>query len=107
MTDLVVTKHPIRPPTHPGAVLREDILPALGISISEFSRKIGVSRQQVHKILAEERGISPEMALRIGKFVGNGAPLWATMQQRFDLWKAENDLSAELSSIHQFNGVIQ
>jgi len=64
---------------------------------------IGVSRQQVHKILAEERGVSPEMALRIGKFVGNGASLWATMQQRYDLWNAENELASELRSIHQFN----
>lgn len=100
MTDYIVNKNPNRTPTHPGAVLREDVLPALGISISEFSRMIGVSRQQVHKILAEERGISPEMALRIGKFVGNGASLWATMQQQYDLWKAENALASELSSIH-------
>ena len=103
MTDYAITRKPARIPTHPGAVLREDVLPAPGISISEFSRKIGVTRQQMHKILAEERGVSPEMALRIGKFVGNGASLWATMQQRYDLWKAENNLSGELRSIHQFN----
>ena len=98
----IVNKKSNRAPTHPGAVLREDVLPSLGISISEFARSIGVSRQQVHKILAEERGITPEMACRIGKFVGNGASLWATMQQHFDLWKAENELARELKSIHQF-----
>ncbi len=54
-----------RQPTHPGEVLREDILPDLGISVTSFSEGIHVSRQTVHKILAEEKGITPAMALKI------------------------------------------
>ncbi|OGI40163.1 MAG: addiction module antidote protein, HigA family [Candidatus Muproteobacteria bacterium RBG_16_62_13] len=91
-----------RPPTHPGELLREDILPAMGIAVSEFARRIGVSRQVVHRILAETHGLTPEMALRIGRFVGNGPRLWLRMQQEFDLWSASRVLKRELSGIEQY-----
>jgi addiction module HigA family antidote len=77
-----------RIPTHPGELLREDTLPALGISVSEAARKLGVSRQMLHKILATKAPITPEMAVRIGKFCGNGPNLWLHMQAAHDLAKA-------------------
>lgn len=56
-----------RSPTHPGAVLREDVLPSLtGMSVSAFARSLGVSRQTLHAVLAERSGVSAEMALRLG-----------------------------------------
>ncbi len=58
-----------REPTHPGAILREDVIPKMGISVSEFARRIGVSRQTLHKILAETDSITPNTALRIGKLI--------------------------------------
>ncbi|MEY2776168.1 MAG: hypothetical protein RLY30_266 [Pseudomonadota bacterium] len=62
-----------RIPTHPGAVLREDVLPSLpGISVSAFARSMGVSRQNLHSVLAERSGVSAEMALRLGRLLGNG-----------------------------------
>jgi addiction module HigA family antidote len=76
-----------RIPTHPGELLREDTLPALGISVSEAARKLGVSRQMLHKILATKAPITPEMAVRIGKFCGNGPNLWLNMQAAHDLAK--------------------
>jgi len=65
-----------RKPTHPGAILREDVLPQLNMSVSAFSRSLGVSRQTLHAVLAERSGISPKMALRLGALLGNGAQLW-------------------------------
>lgn len=91
-----------RPPTHPGELLREDILPAMGISVGEFARRIGVSRQVVHRILAEIHGLTPEMALRIGRFVGNGPGLWLWMHQEFDLRSANRALKRELSWIERY-----
>lgn len=88
-----------RPPTHPGALLREDVLPALGLSVSEAARRLGVSRQMLHDLLAERRSFTPAMALRIGKLAGNGPHLWMSMQQAHDLWHAERELAAELASI--------
>ena len=90
-----------RKPTHPGAILREDILPDLGMSVSAFARNLGVSRQTLHAVLAERSGVSPEMALRLGALLGNGAQLWVDMQSKYDLWHAEDKLHDVLLSIHR------
>ena len=93
-------KRPLkRPPVHPGEVLREDVLPALRLSVSEAARRLGVSRQQLHRVLACTHPITTDMALRIGKFAGNGPELWLRMQQAYDLWYAENRMKNELSRI--------
>lgn len=94
------TKRPLnRPPIHPGEILREDVLPALGISVSEAARKLDISRQQLHRVLSCTHPITTEMALRIGKFAGNGPGLWLRMQQAYDLWYAQQRMKDELSEI--------
>jgi addiction module HigA family antidote len=90
---------PTRAPTHPGAILREDVLPALDMSVSDVAKTLGVSRQQLHRILAETARITPEMALRIGKFCGNGPELWLRMQIACDLWHARRDMARALNHI--------
>lgn len=87
---------PGRCPTHPGEILREDSLPALGLSVAAFARALGVSRQMVHGLLAERSAVSPEMAVRLGAFFGNGPQLWLDMQSRRDLWLAEQRLADRL-----------
>lgn len=99
MAEYTINKRPNREPTHPGAVLRDTVIPAVQVSVSEFARQIGVSRQTLHRILAETHGITPEMALRIGKYVGNGPGIWLRMQQAYDLWHTEKALSDELEKI--------
>lgn len=91
--------NPEREPTHPGEVLREDVLPALGKSVAEAARDLGVSRQTLHAILAGSAGITPGMALRIGKFCGNGPDLWLDMQKAYDLWHAERELADQIARI--------
>jgi len=93
-------KRPLkRSPVHPGEILREDVLPTLGLSVSEAARRLGISRQQLHRVLACTNPITTDMALRIGKFAGNGPNLWLRMQQAYDLWHAENRMKDELSKI--------
>jgi addiction module HigA family antidote len=93
-------KRPLkRPPVHPGEILREDVLPALGLSVSEAARRMGISRQQLHRVLACTHPVTTEMALRIGKFAGNGPGLWLRMQQAYDLWHTEQRMEHELSKI--------
>jgi len=93
-------KRPLkRPPVHPGEVLREDVLPALEISVSEAARRMGFSRQQLHRILACTHPVTTEMALRIGKFAGNGPGIWLRMQQSHDLWHAEKRMRDDLAGI--------
>ena len=89
-------KRPLkRPPVHPGEILREDIA----------ARRLGVSRQQLHRILACTHPITTDMALRIGKFAGNGPGLWLRMQQAYDLWYAEHRLKDDLSKIKTVSSV--
>jgi addiction module HigA family antidote len=66
---------------------------------SRRARQLGVSRQALHAILAERAGISAEMAVRLGKFCGNGPGLWLRMQQAHDLWKAEQAMAEEVKRI--------
>jgi addiction module HigA family antidote len=89
----------VRRPTHPGEVLRDIVLPELGLSISEAARQLGVSRQTLHSIMSGKSAVTAEMALRFGKFCGNGPGLWLRMQQAFDLWEAQSELNGELDKI--------
>ena len=75
------------------------MLPALGLSVSEAARRLGVSRQQLHRVLACTHPITAEMALRIGKLAGNGPGLWLRMQQAYDLLHLEQRLENELARI--------
>lgn len=88
-----------RKPTHPGEVLREDVLPALGLSVSSFARGIGISRSLAHNILKGEKPITPYVALKIAKFTGTSAGLWARMQLNHDLWVKEREEADALENI--------
>jgi addiction module HigA family antidote len=97
--EYVINTRPRRKPTHPGELLREDVFPTLRITVSEAARKLRVSRQTLHRILAGKAGVTPDMAVRLGKFCGNGPGLWLRMQQAYDLWHAEQRLADELTKI--------
>ncbi len=88
-----------RPPTHPGEILREDVLPALRLSVSDAARRLGTTRQTLHRILAETHPVTPEMALRLGKLCGNGPGLWLRLQGGVDLYEAEHRISKDLKKI--------
>jgi antitoxin HigA-1 len=88
-------------PSHPGTILRDDVLPALGLTVTEAARQLGVSRQALHAILAERAAVSPGMAVRLGRFCGNGPELWLRMQVAHDLWHAERKLGREVEKIPQ------
>jgi antitoxin HigA-1 len=82
-------RNPLRRPTRPGAVLREDVLPALGMTQTEFARRLGVSRVSVSELLLEKRALSPEMAARIAKLLHTTPESWLRMQTAVDLWELE------------------
>lgn len=82
-------RDPKRRPTHPGAILREDVLPALEMTQAEFATRLGVSRLTVSELLHEKRGMSPEMAARIGKLLNTTPESWLRMQQTLDLWEVQ------------------
>lgn len=88
-----------RAPSHPGSLLREVVFPAMRVTVAQAAREMGVSRQQLHMILAGNRSVTAEMASRLGKYCGNGAQLWLNMQTSYDLWHAQQALAEELKDI--------
>jgi addiction module HigA family antidote len=82
-------RDPNRKPTHPGAIIREDILPALDITQAQLANHLGVSRLSVSDILLEKRGVSAEMAIRIADAIGGTPESWLRMQEALDLWEAK------------------
>lgn len=78
-----------RKPTHPGAIIREDILPSLNISQTELADRLGVSRRTVSQILHEHRPLTPDMAIRLAHFLGTTPESWLNMQQALDVWELE------------------
>lgn len=87
------------PPVHPGEVLREDVLPAIGKPKAEIARLLGISRQHLHDILEGRKPISVPVALRVGKLCGNGPQLWLSLQQNYDLQIAEGVMADELAKV--------
>lgn len=76
-------------PPHPGEVLRELCLEPLGISVTDAAKALGVSRKTLSAILNGRSGISPEMAIRLGKAFDTSAESWLNQQVQYDLWEAE------------------
>lgn len=82
-----------RQPTHPGQVVRME-LEELGLTVTEAAERLGVSRPTLSAVVNENRSISPRMALKLGRFFGNGTELWMRMQTAHDRWQVENDPEA-------------
>jgi antitoxin HigA-1 len=89
MTEYTAKRNSKRAPTHPGALLREDGIPATGKTRTEIADLLGISRQHLYDILGERKPVSPAIAVRLGKLFGDGAGIWSRMQGAYDTWHAE------------------
>jgi addiction module HigA family antidote len=76
-------------PPHPGEILRELCLEPLGISVTDAAAALGVSRKTLSAILNGRSGISPEMAIRLGKAFDTSPESWMNQQMQYDLRAAE------------------
>ena len=86
-----------RCPTHPGELLREDVIPATGKPKTEIARMLGISRQHLHDILAERKPVSAEIAVRLAKLFGTTPLVWINMQGAYDIWHASRKV--DVSSV--------
>ena len=82
-------RNPGRCPTHPGALLREDIVPAVGRSVREIADLLGISRQHLHAIMAEKKLVLPDVAVLLGRLFGDDPGIWVRMQAAYDTWQAQ------------------
>lgn len=82
-----------RAPVHPGKILRTTVFPELketmGKSVDDVAHDIKVSRQSLYALMAEKRSLTPEMAIKLGHYLGNGPSIWLRMQSAHDIWNAE------------------
>ncbi|MDO9371627.1 MAG: HigA family addiction module antitoxin [Gammaproteobacteria bacterium] len=88
-------RDPKRKPTHPGEVLRKDVLPALDITQTEFANRLGVSRLTVSELLHAKRTLSPDMAVRLSKLLNTTPESWVRMQYAVDLWELTHGKNAK------------
>jgi len=78
-----------RKPTHPGEVLREDVIIPLGLTVTEAAKRLGVTRKTLSALINCKASLSPEMAVRVGKATKTTPESWLYMQAKLDLWIAE------------------
>ena len=71
-------------PCHPGSLIKADI-DELGLSIVEAAKGLGISRQQLHSVIAGRASVTPEMAIRLEKALGSTADTWLSVQMNYDL----------------------
>jgi addiction module HigA family antidote len=88
------------PPPHPGEVLREDILPALNMTVTELANHLSVKRQTLSPLIHGRRAVSVEMAQCLGKAFGNGARFWLALQIQYEIWHAEQERPVDVAPLN-------
>jgi antitoxin HigA-1 len=96
---MIVNKNKGLPPTHPGELLREEILPAAGLTQEALAIRIGVSRRTINEILGEKRSVSADMAHRLARVFNTTPEFWLGLQLDVDLWKARQTANLEYARI--------
>ncbi len=82
-------------PVHPGEIIKEDCIEALGLSVTQAAKGLGVARSTLSKVLNGRAAVSPEMAVKLGEAFGTGPGIWIRLQAAYDLWHAEQTVSLE------------
>jgi addiction module HigA family antidote len=78
-------------PPHPGETLKEDVLPALGLTVTEAAEQLGVARVTLSRMITGHSAISADMAIRLAQWLGGSAEIWLRLQLQYDLWHAEKN----------------
>lgn len=87
------------PPIHPGEILREEFLKPLGITAYSVAAAINVPRTRIERLAREEKPVTADAALRLGRYFKTGAAFWMNIQARFDIETAEDELAAEIDKL--------
>jgi addiction module HigA family antidote len=75
-------------PPHPGEILKEDVIDAIGLSVTEAAQRLAISRVALSRVLNGKAGISPDLAVRLEQAGASTAQAWVAMQANYDLWQA-------------------
>lgn len=86
-------------PPHPGEILKEDVLPELGLTVGAFAAHLGITRPHLSKLLNRHAGITAEMDIRISEALDQPPGMWLRMQAAYDLWQAEQQPRQPVASL--------
>ncbi len=101
-----MTNRRTRKPTHPGELIREDLLPETGLSQTQLANLMGVSRRTISEIVHERRRVTPDIAFRLAKVFNSTPEMWLNMQQAVDLWEARTNHGNEYEKIRSIQEAI-
>jgi antitoxin HigA-1 len=91
-----MTKSEKLPPVHAGEILREDFMKPLGITMNRLALDLHVPVTRIAEIVHERRGITPDTALRLGRYFGTSARFWLNAQASFELEVAQDELQKKI-----------
>lgn len=95
-----------RQPTHPGVILREEFISALGLTQAEVAQSLKTTFRTVNEIINGKRNVSPDMALRLARFFGTSEELWLNLQDQYDLYKAREKGKDVLNKIRPYKATV-
>ena len=90
-------------PPHPGEVLRDGVFMGSNITVTDFAKRLGVTRVALSNLLNGKSGVSASMAIRLAAALGGSAESWLHMQANYELWHAEKSLKAVAAKIERLN----
>lgn len=88
-------------PPHPGETLKEDVLPALGLTVTQAAEQLGVARVTLSRMINGRAAISADMAIRLAQWLGGSAEIWLRLQLQYDLWHAEKNSKIKIKPAQQ------
>jgi len=88
-------------PPHPGETIKEDVLPALGLTVTEAAEQLGVARVTLSRMINGHAAISADMAIRLAQWLGGSAEIWLRLQLQYDLWHAEKNSKIKVKPAQQ------
>jgi addiction module HigA family antidote len=88
-------------PPHPGETLKEDVLPALGLTVTLAAEQLGVARVTLSRMINGRAAISADMAIRLAQWLGGSAEIWLRLQLQYDLWHAEKNSKIKVKPAQQ------
>jgi addiction module HigA family antidote len=93
--------HPINPPVHPGEILREEFLVPLGMSAGALAKRLNVPGARIERLVAETTAMTPDTALRLGKFFATSPEFWTNLQTAYDLTARSQAMREEIEAIEE------
>lgn len=88
-------------PPHPGETLKEDVLPALGLTVTQAAEQLGVARVTLSRMINGRAAISADMAIRLAQWLGGSPEIWLRLQLQYDLWHAEKNSKIKVKPAQQ------